>query len=67
MIEPFKNPIALTYGEVLRRHLYAAREDFDGPRRARLFNLSEELREEFPEEILAWEAAHTPVDSRDHK
>lgn len=54
-IDPHENPICLTYGELLRRHMDAARKDFDGPRRKGLYDLIETLRQEFPEQIAAWD------------
>jgi hypothetical protein len=45
------------YAELLHRHLQAAREDFNGPRRAKLFAMTEDMRAEFPA-TKAWDDAH---------
>lgn len=48
------------YGELIHRHVKAARKDFDGKDRQRIFDLIEAFRVEFPEECRAWDACYTP-------
>jgi hypothetical protein len=48
-------PATTVYGELVWRHMDAARKDFDSPRRAKLFDIIEAFRTEFPDECKVWE------------
>ena len=48
-------PATSVYGELVRRHAQAARKDFNGPRRAKLFDLIEDFIAEFPDECKVWD------------
>jgi len=49
------NPATTVYGDLLWRHHRAARENFDGPERKKLFDLIEAFREEYPAECQVWD------------
>lgn len=48
------------YGRLLHRHMDAARKDFGGERRKKLFELVEDFRAEFPDECQVWEDRYDP-------
>lgn len=56
-------PATLVYGNLLWRHLRAARNDFDGPDRSRIYDLIEKLRTEYPEECKVWDDRYDPKDA----
>lgn len=49
------SPAATTYGLLLYRHMQAARKDFEGPERARIYQLIEDFRKEFTLDCEAWD------------
>lgn len=49
------DPATTVYGRLLRLHMEAARKDFRGERRTKLFDLVEAFSAEFPAECKVWE------------
>ena len=52
------DPATVTYGRLLHRHMKAARRNFAGDDRKRIFTLIEMFRAEFPSECEVWESRY---------
>ncbi|MGB3833749.1 MAG: hypothetical protein WA975_18010 [Mesorhizobium sp.] len=52
------DPATVTYGRLLHRHMKAARRNFAGDDRKRIFTLIEMFRAEFPSECQVWESRY---------
>lgn len=55
LYEQIDGSVSTVYRRLLWRHMEAARLDFDGPDRARIYELIQAFRVEFPAETAAYE------------
>jgi len=55
------DPATIVYGRMLHRHMKAARKDFHGPDRSRIYSLIEAFAAEFPIECKVWDDRYDPA------
>lgn len=54
------DPATTVYGRLLWHHMSAARKDFNGSERAKLYELIEAFSALFPSECAVWDARFSP-------